>query len=42
MNSETSYVDELSGVYNRRYLKEKQRQATVNFIFKNVSLFGYR
>ncbi len=36
MNSETSYVDELSGVYNRRYLKEKQEQEIATFISKNV------
>lgn len=36
MNSGSSYVDELSGVYNRRYLKERQEEEIKTFISKNI------
>jgi len=38
MNSQTSYGDELWGVYNRRYLKEKQEEEIKTFISKNSPL----
>jgi len=36
MDIESSYIDELTGVYNRRYLKEKQEDEIKAFIAKNV------
>ncbi len=36
MNMESTYIDELSGVYNSRYLKEEQENEVKTFISKNI------
>ncbi len=36
MNTESSHIDELTGVYNRRYLREKQEEDIKTLISKNV------
>ncbi len=36
MNTESSHIDELTGVYNRRYLKEKQEEEIKKFIAKKI------
>jgi diguanylate cyclase (GGDEF)-like protein len=36
MNTQSHYIDELSGVYNRRYLKEKQEAEIATYIEHNI------
>lgn len=36
MDEKSTYIDELSGVYNRRYLKEKQEQRIKTYISKKT------